>query len=165
MNKSGFTLIEVLLYSALAVVIFSASYFYFNIILESRVSSQVTREVEGQGWQIAQKISQDLRNAININSPATSTSGSTLSFNTTAATTTPTIYTTSSLQMIVTRGSSTTVTLTNERVNVSDLQFSNLSRTGTHGNIRFQFTLTHVNPSGQEPYDYSRTFVGSASLR
>jgi len=160
MNKSGFTLIEVLLYSALAVVIFSASYFYFNIILESRVSSQVAREVEGQGWQIAQKISQDLRNAININSPATSTSGSTLSFNTT-----PTIYTTSSLQMIVTRGSSTTVTLTNERVNVSDLQFSNLSRTGTHGNIRFQFTLTHVNPSGQEPYDYSRTFVGSASLR
>lgn len=62
-------------------------------------------------------------------------------------------------------GGGAEVALTNDRVVASDLVFQNLSRAGTPGIVRVQFTLTYVNPSGRNEYDYQSKFVGSASLR
>ena len=57
------------------------------------------------------------------------------------------------------------IALTNSRIVASNLTFTNLSRAGTPGTIRIQFTLTHINPSGRNEYNYNKTFYGSASLR
>jgi len=57
------------------------------------------------------------------------------------------------------------IALTNSRVVASSLTFTNLSRTGTPGAMRIQFTLAHVNPSGRNEYDYSKTFYATSTLR
>lgn len=110
------------------------------IFLQSRVKNQTISEVEQQGNQVMQRITQAGRNATSINfTSAFDLSAGTIREN--------------------------TIALTNSRVVASNLTFQNLSRAGTPGTIRIQFTITHVNPQGQIEYDFSKTFYGSASLR
>ncbi|MEK6561177.1 MAG: type II secretion system protein [Nitrospirota bacterium] len=138
--RKGFTLIELLLYvSIVGAIIFSVAGF-LSLLMQSRVKNQAISEVEQQGVQVMQVITQTGRNATNINfSSVFDLSGGTIRQN--------------------------TIALTNSRVVASNLTFQNLSRTGTPGTIRVQFTLTHINPEGRNEYNYSKTFYGSASLR
>jgi hypothetical protein len=62
-------------------------------------------------------------------------------------------------------GSLGTTTLTSSRLAISNLDFANLSRSGTQGNVRFMFTLRYNNASGLGDFDYERRFVSGASLR
>lgn len=139
-KQFGFTLIELLLYvSIVGIMILSVSAI-LPIFLQSRVKNQTISEVEQQGNQVMQRITQAGRNATNINfTSAFDLSAGTIREN--------------------------TIALTNSRVVASNLTFQNLSRAGTPGTIRIQFTITHVNPQGQIEYDFSKTFYGSASLR
>lgn len=138
-NK-GFTLIELLLYvSIVGTVIFSIAGF-LSLSMQSRLKNQTIAEVEQQGVQVMQIITQAGRNATDINFTSTfDLSGGVIREN--------------------------TIALTNSRVVASDLTFQNLSRAGTPGTIKVQFTLTHVNPEGRQEYNFSKTFYGSASLR
>lgn len=138
--KKGFTLIELLLYvSIIGAIIFSVAGF-LSLLMQSRVKNQTIAEVEQQGVQVMQIITQTGRNATDINFPsAFDLSGGVIHEN--------------------------TIALTNSRVDASALTFQNLSRAGTPGTIRIQFTLTHVNSSGRNEYDYTKTFYGTASLR
>ncbi|MEK6714124.1 MAG: type II secretion system protein [Nitrospirota bacterium] len=138
--QKGFTLIELLLYvSIVGAIIFSVAGF-LSLLMQSRVKNQAISEVEQQGVQVMQLVTQTGRNATNINfSSVFDLSGGTIRQN--------------------------TIALTNSRVVASNLTFQNLSRTGTPGTIRVQFTLTHINPEGRNEYNYSKTFYGSASLR
>ena len=138
--RKGFTLIEPLLYvSIVGAIIFSVAGF-LSLLMQSRVKNQAISEVEQQGVQVMQLVTQTGRNATNINfSSAFDLSGGAIREN--------------------------AIALTNSRVVASNLTFQNLSHTGTPGTIRVQFTLTHINPEGRNEYNYSKTFYGSASLR
>jgi type II secretory pathway pseudopilin PulG len=136
----GFTLIELLLYVAIiGAVVFSIAGF-LSLLMQSRVKNQTIAEVEQQGVQVMQIITQAGRNAGDINFTA--------AFD---------------LSSGAIRENS--IALTNSRVIASNLIFSNLSRAGTPGTVRIQFTITHVNPSGRNEYDYSKTFYASATIR
>ena len=163
--KKGFTLIELLLYIAISSLILLVITIFLSTLLESRVKNQTIAEVEQQGVQVMQLITQTLRNADTINSPATSASASTLSVNTYTGANNPTIFDLSSGGIRTTEGTGSAVSLTNARVTASALTFQNLSRVSTPGTVRISLTLTQVNPSGRNEYDFSKTFIGSASLR
>ena len=138
--QKGFTLIELLLYVSIVGAIIVAVAGFLSLRMQSRVKKQAISEVEQQGVQVMQVSTQNGRNATNINfSSVCDLSGGTIRQN--------------------------TIALTNSRVVASNLTFQNLSRTGTPGTIRVQFTLTHINPEGRNEYNYSKTFYGSASLR
>ncbi len=138
-NK-GFTLIELLLYvSIVGMMILSVSAF-LPLLMQSRVKNQTISEVEQQGALVMQTITQAGRNATNVNFTS--------------------VY---DLSGGVIRESA--VALTNSRVVASGLSFTNLSRSGTHGSIRIQFTLTHVNPEGRQEYNFSKTYYATATLR
>ncbi len=139
-NRKGFTLIELLLYvSIVGAIIFSVAGF-LSLLMQSRVKNQTIAEVEQQGVSVMQIITQTGRNATDINfTTAFDLSSGTIREN--------------------------TIALTSSRVTASGLTFTNLSRTGTPGTVRVQFTLTHINPSGRNEYDYAKTFYGSASRR
>jgi len=143
-TNKGFTLIELLLYvSIVGAMILSVSSF-LPLLMESRVKNQTIAEVEQQGIQVMQIVTQAGRNANSID------------------------FTTSfdlSQGVIIMNDGSGPVALTNSRVVASNLAFQNLSRTDTPGTIRIQFTLTHINPSERNEYDFSKTFYGSATLR
>lgn len=164
-DQSGFTLIELLLYvSIVGAVIFSVSGL-LSLLMQSRVKNQSVAEVEQQGIEVMQLVTQTVRNATAVNSPAIGTSATSLSINVPVSANSPTIFDLSGGVLRITEGTGSPIALTNSRVTASGLSFFNLSRAGTKGIIRTQFTLTHINPLGRNEYDYNKAFYGTASLR
>lgn len=164
-TSHGFTLLELLLYVSLATILLLATALFLSVLLEARVKNQTIAEVEQQGVQVMQTITQTIRNSTVINSPIRGTSAQSLSLDTLTATNNPTVFSTSGGTVYVTKGGASTVPLTNSRVASSGIIFSNLSRFGTPGVVHVQFTLSAVNKTGRNEYNYSRTFYGNASLR
>ncbi|MEI7451934.1 MAG: prepilin-type N-terminal cleavage/methylation domain-containing protein [Candidatus Falkowbacteria bacterium] len=165
-NKSGFTLLEILLYIAITSILMLAVSFFMAMLLEARIKNQTIAEVEQQGLQVMQIITQTTRNATIINAPSIGTSSSTLSVNTYITTTTPTVFYLASSTIRMTESSTAAVDLNNGRVLASNLLFLNLSRSSsTPGGVRIQFTLSSVNTSGRNEYNFTKTFISSAALR
>ncbi len=164
-SLTGFTLVEIVLYVTIFMGILIASSSIFNTAIQSRVKSQTISEVEQQGAQAIQAMTQTIRNATAINSPSTGASATSLSVNVVSGANSPTIFDLSGGQLRIKEGVASAVPLNNTRVTASSLIFYNLTRASTSGIISFQFTLTHVNPANQQEYNYSRVFYGSASLR
>ncbi len=161
----GFTLIELLLYVAISSVLLLVISAFLSSLLQSRVKNQTIAEVEQQGVQVMQIISQTIRNAKDINSPTQGTSASSLSLDVITGANNPTVFDLSSGVVRIKEGVATAIALTNSRVTASGLSFQNLSRSNTPGTVRISYTLTHLNPSGRNEYDFTKTFIGSATLR
>ena len=140
------------------------SLFMFSI-LQSQAKFKTISEVDQQGIQVAQIISQAIRNSNGITSPTQGNSGSSLTLESADSAKNPTVFNSNGTNMQIKEGTSVTTPLTNSKVSVSGLSFSNLSLTDTPGVVKFQFTITYINLSGRNEYDYSKTFYGSASLR
>ncbi|MFZ2072713.1 MAG: type II secretion system protein [Minisyncoccia bacterium] len=164
--KNGYTLIELILYISLfAVIIFIISMSFFSFF-EARIKNQTISEVEGEGIQIMQLITQTIRNANNVNSPAIGVNDISLSLNVTNPFLSPTIFYLTGDEIKITEGVNPDMSLNNSsRVIISGLLFENLSRASTPDIIGISFTLSHVNLNGKNEYNYSKTFYGSASLR
>lgn len=163
--QKGFTLIELLLYVGLSSVLLISISVFMASLVESRVKNQTIAEVEQQGLQAMQIITQIARNAEAITSPTIGSSGSSITLDVITGANDPTIFDTSGGVLRIKEGSGSPVELTNSRVTVSGLLFSNLSRASTPGIVRIQFTLSYVNNLGRNEFDYSKTFISSASLR
>lgn len=164
-TQKGFTLIELLLYVSISAILLLVISLFLQMLLESRIKNQAIAEVEQQGLQVMQLITQTTRNADTINSPAQGASASSLSINTYTPVNNPTIFDLAGGLIRITEGGGSAVSLTNSRVTASGLTFQNLSRSGTPGTVRIQFTITHVNPEGRNEYSFTKTFTGSATLR
>ncbi len=162
--RQGFTLIELLLYVSVASIILLVTSLFLSTLLQSRIKNQTIAEVEQQGLQAIQIMTQTIRNAATINSPGQGATAATLSIDTYTSGNNPTIFDLSSGALRMKEGAGSAIALTNSRVSVSSLTFQNLSRSSTPGIIRIQFTITHVNPSGRNEYNFSKTFTASASL-
>ena len=165
MNKKGFTLIELLLYLGLASVMVLVMSAFLFFMMQNRVKSQTMMEVEQQGAVVMQIVSQAVRNASLINSPAIGASASSLSIDTAVVGNNPTVFDLSSGALRIKQGGATAVNLTNSRVVVSALTFQNLGQAGTSGIIRGQFTVSYLNPDNRNIYEYEKTFIFSAAKR
>lgn len=165
MKQKGFTLVELLLYLGLAAVLLLVISVFLAMLLQSRVKNQTVAEVEGQGAMVMNLITQTIRNAEGINSPAAGASAASLSLDAAGVSNDPTVFDLSSGTLRIQEGAAAPVALTSSQVTASSLSFQNLSRAGTPGTVRVQFTLSYINPSGRNQYNYSKTFYASASLR
>jgi Tfp pilus assembly protein PilW len=164
-NKTGFTLVEVLLYSVIAGVVLMAISFFLSILLQARIKGQVMAEVEQVGVQTMQIFTQTARNATAINSPAAGTSGVSTSLTVIEGAKSPTVFDLFGGIIRIKEGTSAAVNITSSKLTATGLAFTNLSGSGTKGTVRIQFTLTYRNPSGRNEYNYTKTFYGSATLR
>jgi Tfp pilus assembly protein PilW len=164
-NPKGFTLIEMLLYIAITSAMLLAISVFLMALIQSRVKNQTIAEVDQQGIQVMQMLTQIARNAEAITSPAQGASASSLTLDVISATNDPTIFNLSNGVINITEGTGTTVALTNSQVTADSLTFKNLSRTSTPGTIRIQFTLSHVNLENRNEYSFTKTFTGTATLR
>lgn len=165
MKSRGFTLVELLLYVTIVAIMIISISGLLSLLMQSRVKNQTVAEVEGQGVQIMQIATQTIRNATAINSPTIGTNGSSLSLNVTTPANSPTVFDLSGGTLRITEGANPATPLTNSQIVVSSLSFQNLSLAGTHGTVRIQFTLSYINASGRNEYDFNKTFYGTATLR
>lgn len=165
MKQKGFTLVELLLYTALIGMVVLTAAVLLSVMQKQKIRDQVIREVEEQGLASMQVMTQTIRNSTLINSPAASASAGILSINVPTAGLSPTTFGLSSGSITMTEGSNPAVNLTSGKVVVSGMNFANLSRGGSFGTIRIQYTVSYNNPGGIADFNYSKLFTGSASLR
>lgn len=163
-KKSGFTLVELMLYVAMTALMMLFLFSFLQFLVESRVKNQAIAEVEQQALQISQMINQTIRNAVSINSPAQGANATSLSLVVLTGASSPTIFDLSANAIRIKEGAGANVDLTNSEVQASGLVFYNLSRSSTPGNIRWHFTLSYVNPNNRQEYNFTKTFFGAATL-
>ena len=164
--SAGFTLIELLLYIAIGALILIATSALLMVLIESREKDQIAGEVEGQGLAALALITQSIRNATAINSPASGVSASSLSLSVPGSAS-PTVFDLNNGTLRISAGGAQPAAITDagQRVVVSNLTFSNLSLAGTPGIVRINATLNGSSASSWYSYNYSRNFTGTASLR
>lgn len=161
----GFTLVELILYIALAAILLLSVFSLFWLVVESRIKNQTMAEVDQQGIQIIQVITQDIRNAESVNYPTVGNSASELSLDIIDGTKDPTIFDILNDTLQIKEGTANEIEITSSRIRISDLEFQNSSRNGTSDTIKIKFTLSHANPENKNEYNYSKTFYGSATIR
>jgi len=164
-TQRGFTLVELLLYVGISAFILLVVSVFLSFLLQSRIKNQTIAEVEQQGFQAMQIMTQTIRNAGTINFPSRGASSTSLSVNTYVASNNPTVFDLSTGAIRVTEGTGSPIALINSRVTASAPTFQNLTRTSTPGVVRIQFTLTYWNPAGRNEYQYQKIFIGTAALR
>jgi prepilin-type N-terminal cleavage/methylation domain-containing protein len=164
-QKRGFTLIEVLLYMAVSSVIIFTLASVLYILTPAQAKNRTVIEVEEQGLFVTQEIIKRIREAEGVTAPSAGVSAATLTLDTASTSTDPVVFTLSSGVLQLEEAGGGAVSLTNDRVTVSGLSFSNLSKADTPGVVSFEFTLTHINPELRNEFDYEQIFRGSASLR
>ncbi len=165
-SMKGFTLVEMVLYVSLCSIFLLTLSTLLTFLLETRVRSQAIAEVNQQGSQIMNMMTQTIRNGRSIQVPSIGTSSSTLSITTAVPLRNPTIFDVSNGVMRIKEGSSTGIPLTNSRIKVTAINFQNVSSAAsTEKIIRISFTIDHVNLGGRSEYTFTKTFNGSATLR
>jgi len=163
-KQKGFTLIELLVYISTAAIVFMIIMSVVYMMMQSKSKSKAIAEVEQQGSFAMDIISQTIRNAQGIESPAPGTSSSSLQLDISEAGDDPTTIDLNSNAISITEGLGSAIPLTSSSVIASDIYFENLSRDNTPGIIRISFTLTSTE-SGRGSRYYSKNFYTSASLR
>ncbi len=162
---AGFTLIELILYIAIASILIVFSSVFIQSLMVSKTKNQTMMEVEEQGVQTLDILTQVIRNAQNINSPSAGESAAELSLAVDDPSKSPAVFDVSQNTLRLKEGNASAVSLTGNRVRVSGVEFRNLSRPGTPGIIRVQLTLSSASTGLGQEYQYSKTFYASAALR
>jgi type II secretory pathway pseudopilin PulG len=164
-STRGFTLIELLLYVGIASLVMLTITTFLMLIVNARVKNQTLTEVEQQGVYAMETITQLVRNSIDVRSPVPGASDSALTLVMADVAVDPTSVALTSGALELTEGSGSAVALTNGRITISNLTFTNLSRDDDLDSIQVEFTITYSNSSGQNTYDYEETFQTTISNR
>lgn len=165
-SSKGFTLLELLLYIAIVGSLLIAITGFYAMVAESRIKNQTISEVNQQGAAVMETITQAIRNANAITSPAAGASGPTLNLAMPTAGVNPTIFDLSGGGAVqIKEGIGAITPLTASNIQISNLIFKNLSRVGTPGVVQVTFTVSRVSSSGRNEYQHQKTFTSTAALR
>jgi prepilin-type N-terminal cleavage/methylation domain-containing protein len=162
-HQKGFTLIELLLYMVIVSTLLLAVTSFYISASSARTKNQSISEVNSQGIFIMNSITQTVRSATAVTTPAFGASGTSLTLSVPTAALSPTIYTLTGSTLTIKEGSSAEVALNSPDVQVSNVTIKNLSSKSGVGNVQIIFTLTRTNNSGRNEYDYQKTFTSTAS--
>lgn len=154
-----------MLYTGIAAVLLLVITSFFQMTLASKAKNKTILEVEQQGIQVMQLITQTVMNAEAITSPTAGNSSSGAILDLVSVANDPTVFDLSGGVIRITEGAGLAANLTSSLVNVDNLVFENLSKTGTPGILRIEFTISYINNTGRNEYDWSKTFYSSISLR
>ncbi|HEX6462008.1 MAG TPA: prepilin-type N-terminal cleavage/methylation domain-containing protein [Candidatus Saccharimonadales bacterium] len=163
-QQRGYTLIELLLYVVVISSLLTSITYFFGVIVEARVKNQTIAEVNDQGSATIDGITQTIRNATSISTPAAGASAASLTLVVPTGSLSPTIYSLNGTVLQIKEGTAANVALTSGDVQVSNLLFKNLTRAGTPGIVQVSFTLSRINPVGRNEYDYQKTFTTSVEV-
>jgi prepilin-type N-terminal cleavage/methylation domain-containing protein len=164
-KQKGYTLIELLLYVVIVGVLLTTVTAFYGLALDARVKNQSISEVDQQGALAMELMTQTIRNASGITTPAAGASGNSLTITVPTGAFSPTIFNLTGTTLQIKEGAATAIPLTNSKVEVTSLIFRNLSRPSTPGLVQISMTLARVNPTDRNVYEYEKTFTTSAALR
>lgn len=160
----SFTLIEFLVYIAILTIIITGLGGIVWNMLGGGKQINAREEVSSNSRFVLNRITYEVREAKSINSPARGTASTTLSLEMANPEKNPTIFYLDNGTLKIQQGAARPVNLTSGSVEVSNLQFKNISATGTPGTIFVSFTLSFKNPTGLKEYNVTKTFQTTINL-
>jgi prepilin-type N-terminal cleavage/methylation domain-containing protein len=169
-NKSGFSLIEMILYVAVVSIFISGAVLYAWQAVYGRIKSQVQLDVNYNLNIITSRINYELRNALNVYS--LNTSDLCLQVADTAHNPTRLYLSNGEFRVSWGGGSNNCTGMTNDEslssssVDVIGLTFVDLSSALNESkNISYSVTVDSVNPSARQEWDKTQTYSSSVELR
>jgi type II secretory pathway pseudopilin PulG len=167
-NKSGFTLIEALIYIATLSVVISAIVSFLFWSIRSNVKAGAMREVSDNVRRAVETISHEIKESKSIYTPTMSFSQ--LSLETTKYL--PVGEKSSYVDFYVATGTiyfkkegRDAIALTSDSVEVKNLLFSQISTTTTSPSIRIGLRIDFKNPNNRLEYSASLSVTSTVSVR
>jgi hypothetical protein len=161
-HQSGSSLIEMLIYiSIVSVFLITLINFSWDVIY-SKVKNTTIGETTDNTHVIIEKIGLATRNADSIATPTVGQTSQTLVINNPSGG--QTTFDLNSGRLRINEGMGYFY-LTSSKVNITNLEFINLSRSNTEGNIRIKMTVSHINPENKQEYSATQNIDTSFSLR
>ena len=161
----GFTIIELIIYIVIVAGVLLALFNFGWEIIYGDIKSQTIREVQQNSRFAMGKITESILSATGINSLLEGSSASSLSLEMEDLSLNPTIFEVFDGKLTINQGSNPSYQLTNDRVRVTNLQFSNLSYRNTHGTIKVEMVIEYFNLGNQSQYEASLFTENTISLR
>lgn len=169
-RKSGFSLIELLLYIGLIAIFLTAATTSLWDIILGNVKSGVHQEVQENLRYAAHRIQFEIRNANSVNP------GSGFDINLTTNPSekislsapdpnNPTEFRISGGVLQIKRGDGSWTALTSDVLEITNLTFIDLSDASSSEYLEFTVTVKYRNPSGRSQWEKEATFRGAAQLR
>jgi len=160
--KKAFTLIELLVYITISTIILFAVVDFIISIDHMKKRATLIQEVENQGLNIVNIITQKIRNADYIIGPIVGSPEENLSLNMLSPNA-QVVFTLQGTNLEMKDEFANVEFINNNLVLVNNLKFINLSKPETQGSIKIEFTLKYntTNPI----YNYEKTFYATGSLR
>lgn len=162
-NKQGTTLVEILLYISLVSILLFAVSVFLSVLLQARIKNQVIADVESQGAEAMDTMTQEFRNIIALGSPLHNTTSSVLWVVPSASTTEQIRFFQATDTIYMSENDDPPYALTNSHVSSTNLLFANSNQSGRTYLMKISFTLTYRNPSNRNEYNYSKTFETTSS--
>jgi len=144
-KQKGFSLIEIILYLGLLSIILTvlAVFFQEEIFLKAKINDKV--EIVDNGQFALNKIVWYLKQAESLNAPAVSQSQNTLSLNLADSAQNPVIFYVENNVLKIKIANNEPVALTNERVKVSEITFSNFAFANQEPIIQIKLQLASAS--------------------
>lgn len=161
-KQNGFTLFETIIYIGIAGIILVSFVQYSLSVSNSKNKTYVTQEVQSNTRTALQIMTQKIRLADDVVSPAEGASDSVLILDM-PNTGVNTVFSVQSGALSINEGSGE-VSLTSNKVSVTGLSFTNAAAAGERDNINIQFTVEYAN-NGDIGFSASQTIQTSISLR
>ena len=160
----SFTLVEFLLYIViLSSILILTGGFLWNFIV-GNVKANSYQEVQQNGNFALIKITQEIKKASGINIPVLGSTSTSLSLIMNSAAQNPTVFDVVDGKLRITQGVQDPIELTSDQVIINNLQFTNLSYSGTPGTMRIEMNIDHINPANLAEYEASIVLKTTISL-
>ena len=167
-SLKAFTFLEVILYVAIISIFLVTSILFSWDVVYGGIKSNTQQEVSYNLRLVSSRISYETRNAVSVNSVGLSS----ISLESSDSSRNPTVIDLNAGQVRIGYGNSggcpiaNPCALTSNRVNVTSLNFENLTDVEEKAIIiKFEIVLEHVNPSNQANWEKSQSYSSSVELR
>ncbi len=152
----AFSLIEVLLYISLLCIILTGIVTFSNELFLTSNKAKIINNVDYESNYALNLISSYIQEAKIINSPTTSSSSPILSFN--YASNTTIIISLINNQISMSVDNNPPISLTSNKVKITNLTFTNLGLLNTKGLIKISFTADNNTTSEKQEFNFTNNY-------
>ncbi len=164
----GFTLIEILIYTAVFAVVMGILSGFIVWVYRSNIKAQTMRETLNNARRAVEIMAYEIREARSIYTPTTTStqlSLETLHYLPEGELSTYIDFFVCSNKLCLKKESNPPFAVTSDKMVVENLTFSSIATTSTIPSVQIALELKYKNPSGKSEFEASVTVTSTASMR